>query len=73
MPTSRAEYDLRLIPPNNFPSFPYANPYNIQLDLMRHLYEVIESRKVAIVESPTGTVSNVPVWKSDGYNNVLNV
>ena len=28
----------------------------IQLDLMKHLYEAIEGRKVAIVESPTGAV-----------------
>ncbi|THH20538.1 hypothetical protein EW146_g840 [Bondarzewia mesenterica] len=41
--------------PENFPAFPYQPPYDIQTDLMRHLYTAIEQRKVAIVESPTGT------------------
>ncbi|KAM0752291.1 DNA repair helicase [Meredithblackwellia eburnea MCA 4105] len=35
-------------------SFPFT-PYSIQLDLMRHVYNAIESNKVAVVESPTGT------------------
>ena len=43
--------------PTHFPAFPYDPPYSIQVDLMRHLYEAIEQRKVAIVESPTGTVT----------------
>ena len=49
--------DLQLPTPSCFPAFPYDAPYNIQLDLMRHLYTSIEQRKVTIVESPTGTVS----------------
>ncbi|PWN26227.1 DNA repair helicase [Jaminaea rosea] len=36
-------------------SFPYAQPYSIQLDLMTALFEAIEERKVAVFESPTGT------------------
>lgn len=36
-------------------SFPYATPYSIQLDLMAALFEAIEGRKVAVLESPTGT------------------
>ncbi|KIO31578.1 hypothetical protein M407DRAFT_19513 [Tulasnella calospora MUT 4182] len=46
---------LALSTPDAFPSFPYDPPYGIQLDLMRHLYASIEARKVAILESPTGT------------------
>ncbi|KAL1736853.1 helicase C-terminal domain-containing protein [Schizophyllum commune] len=46
---------LVLPTPSEFPSFPYPQPYQIQLDLMRHLYEVLESKKISIVESPTGT------------------
>jgi hypothetical protein len=49
---------LSLATPDQFPSFPYL-PYEIQLALMRHLYENIEGRHVTIVESPTGTVSSV--------------
>lgn len=47
---------LKLPTPDKFPIFPYPTPYSIQVDLMRHLYTAIEERKVAIVESPTGTV-----------------
>ncbi|KIJ54966.1 hypothetical protein M422DRAFT_241049 [Sphaerobolus stellatus SS14] len=48
---------LTLLTPSTFPSFPYDPPYPIQVSLMRHVYEAIESdeRRVAIVESPTGT------------------
>ncbi|KLO06962.1 DNA repair helicase [Schizopora paradoxa] len=54
---SRNEVSLTLsLPtPSSFPAFPYTTPYPIQLELMRHLYEAIESRRFAIVESPTGT------------------
>lgn len=47
---------LALETPETFPAFPYDPPYDIQVDLMRHLYSAVENRKVAIVESPTGTV-----------------
>ncbi|KJA17484.1 hypothetical protein HYPSUDRAFT_146538 [Hypholoma sublateritium FD-334 SS-4] len=47
--------DLQLPIPESFPAFPYSPPYGIQTDLMRHLYESIEQKKVTIVESPTGT------------------
>lgn len=58
---------LTLPTPDSFPIFPYPEPYNIQLDLMRHLYAAIEGRKIAIVESPTGTVgrSLSPGWGFD--------
>ncbi|PFH53881.1 hypothetical protein AMATHDRAFT_186475 [Amanita thiersii Skay4041] len=46
---------LHLPTPDHFPAFPYDPPYTIQVDLMRHLYRAIEEKKVAIVESPTGT------------------
>ncbi|KAI0710304.1 DNA repair helicase [Cerioporus squamosus] len=45
---------LRLPTPADFPAFPFT-PYGIQLDLMRQIYSSIEDRKVAIMESPTGT------------------
>jgi hypothetical protein len=40
--------------PKEFP-FPYK-PYPIQNDFMRELYLTLESYKVGIFESPTGTV-----------------
>jgi len=52
--------NLELPTPAAFPAFPYSPPYNIQNDLMRHLYDSIERRKVTIVESPTGTVRSSP-------------
>lgn len=55
--------DLSLPTPDSFPAFPFL-PYEIQLDLMRHLYENIESRRVTIVESPTGTVSSTKTVSS---------
>jgi len=36
--------------------FPFV-PYDIQYEFMRNLYEAIEHRNIAILESPTGTVS----------------
>ncbi|KAL1707545.1 helicase C-terminal domain-containing protein [Schizophyllum commune] len=53
--STNTETSLVLPTPSEFPSFPYPQPYQIQLDLMRHLYEVLESKKISIVESPTGT------------------
>ncbi|KAG6837605.1 hypothetical protein H0H93_006126 [Arthromyces matolae] len=41
--------------PEAFSAFPFQPPYEIQVELMRHLYSSIEDRKVTIVESPTGT------------------
>ncbi|KAI0359225.1 DNA repair helicase [Trametes cingulata] len=46
--------ELRLPTPDEFSAFPFK-PYDIQLDLMRHVYTCIEHGKVAITESPTGT------------------
>ncbi|KAH9949242.1 DNA repair helicase [Amylocystis lapponica] len=45
---------LKLQTPDFFPAFPFT-PYDIQLDLMRHVYSAIEARKITIAESPTGT------------------
>lgn len=36
--------------------FPFE-PYPIQLDFMKNLYQCIEQGKLGIFESPTGTVS----------------
>ena len=46
---------LKLPTPNDFTAFPFK-PYDIQLDLMRQVFSAIEDKKVAIMESPTGTV-----------------
>lgn len=35
--------------------FPFK-PYDIQTEFMQNLYHVIETRKLGIFESPTGTV-----------------
>lgn len=37
-----------------FPSFPHT-PYDIQLQFMRSLYQVLENGEVGLFESPTGT------------------
>jgi chromosome transmission fidelity protein 1 len=50
---------LDLSAPSKFEAFPYAKPYDIQDDLMRHLYSAIEARGVTIIESPTGTASSL--------------
>lgn len=49
--------NLNLPTPSSFPAFPFNPPYEIQVELMRHLYSSIEDKKVTIIESPTGTVS----------------
>lgn len=36
--------------------FPFE-PYPLQVDFMRNLYDCIESGKLGVFESPTGTVS----------------
>lgn len=50
---------LTLPTPPSF-SFPYAQPYPIQTALMQHVYSAVEDPgvRVAVVESPTGTVSS---------------
>ncbi|RDB17932.1 ATP-dependent DNA helicase CHL1 [Hypsizygus marmoreus] len=47
--------NLDLPTPDDFPAFPFNPPYEIQVELMRHLYSSLEEKKVTIVESPTGT------------------
>ncbi|KAG5716392.1 ATP-dependent RNA helicase CHL1, partial [Termitomyces sp. T112] len=51
----RMSLDIDLPTPTAFPAFPFSPPYEIQVELMRHLYTSIEQKKVTIVESPTGT------------------
>lgn len=46
--------EVKVEVPHAFP-FPFQ-PYDIQLDLMRKLYEALELGKIGIFESPTGTV-----------------
>ena len=41
-------------PPSHFP-FPYPQPYDIQDQFMRQLWKTIESARIGIFESPTGT------------------
>ena len=53
--------------PGYFP-FPFP-PYDIQEHFMKHLYGTIESGKVGIFESPTGTVRTNSMLK----NSVLNM
>lgn len=43
----------RLEVPKNF-GFPFP-PYDIQADMMKEVYEVLENRQIGIFESPTGT------------------
>ena len=54
---TRMDFSPSLSTPDSFPIFPYDNPYDIQLNLMQHLYRAIEDRAIAVVESPTGTVN----------------
>lgn len=43
------------MPSDNF-NFPHPKPYDIQLELMKTIYDAIEAKKIAFLESPTGTV-----------------
>ena len=45
----------KLLVPDEFP-FPYE-AYKIQKDLMKQVYMSLDGGKLAILESPTGTVS----------------
>ncbi|KAF7299172.1 Chl1 helicase [Mycena indigotica] len=66
--------DLSLPTPSDFPAFPFATPYPIQVQLMQHLYSSIENKKVTIVESPTGTGKTLSLlcasltWLTDERN-----
>lgn len=53
--------ETKLNPPEKFP-FPF-NPYLIQNDLMKNLYEALEGKKLGIFESPTGTVSYFLIYR----------
>ena len=48
--------EIHIEAPSTFDAFPYQPPYAIRAELMRHLFTAIEDGKVALVESPTGTV-----------------
>jgi chromosome transmission fidelity protein 1 len=62
---------LQLPTPDTFPAFPYNPPYPIQVELMRHLYQSIEQKKVSIVESPTGTVRISLFTRTQAIHDVL--
>ncbi|WVQ77661.1 hypothetical protein IAR50_007349 [Cryptococcus sp. DSM 104548] len=49
--------------PEKFP-FPYPTPYGIQVDFMKTVFRAIEDRKIAIVESPTGTGKSLSLLSS---------
>ena len=49
--------DNVVVIPDDFP-FPYAQPYDIQLNFMKCLYKTLQLKKIGIFESPTGTVAN---------------
>ena len=55
MNSESKQYDREILIPDQFP-FPYAQPYEIQLNFMKSLYKTLELEKVGIFESPTGTV-----------------
>lgn len=66
-----------LMDPNRDFAFPYP-PYDIQLKLMNVIYDSIDSGKISIVESPTGTGKSLSIicsilkWKSDFKQKELN-
>jgi chromosome transmission fidelity protein 1 len=46
-----------LLPPTDITAYNFPfQPYDIQCEFMKRLYQVIEEGKVGIFESPTGTV-----------------
>jgi hypothetical protein len=51
--------EIPLPTPDVFP-FPYSTPYQIQVDLMRTVFEAIEQKKIAIVRLPLS-----PLIKAD--------
>jgi hypothetical protein len=63
---------LELSPPRSFSAFPFDKPYDIQNELMHHLYIAIEKRHVTLIESPTGTVGAVfSSWQRSSTKNFV--
>ena len=58
-----ADDDQLLQAPDKF-SFPFE-PYGIQEQFMRTLYDTLEKGGIGIFESPTGTVSSVKIILRD--------
>ncbi|CAG8638754.1 5586_t:CDS:10 [Funneliformis mosseae] len=53
---SSVQNNTILLPPTDIASYKFPfQPYDIQLEFMKNLYQVIENGKVGIFESPTGT------------------
>ncbi|GBB97934.1 hypothetical protein RclHR1_00310062 [Rhizophagus clarus] len=71
-----------LLPPTDITAFNFPfQPYNIQCEFMKNLYQVIEEGKVGIFESPTGTGKSLSIicgalkWLKDNeerYNDLNN-
>ena len=46
--------------PRTFPAFPHE-PYSIQLDFMRALYDTVDAGGIGLFESPTGALLSTQV------------
>ena len=62
--------------PEKFP-FPYEQPYSIQTDFMKKLYDTISQKKIGLFESPTGTGKTLSIicgafkWLEDHKENYI--
>ncbi len=49
---------LRQTGREDFPAFPYE-PYNVQREFMQHVYSVLQTGGIGLLESPTGLLMYV--------------
>ncbi len=54
---------LRLRTPSKFETFPYASPYDIQTDLMAHLYTAIGNASESPCKLPTKNLNRIAVHR----------